>query len=508
MTGLMGAMDNVNSAGSTYTILGDGRTLAVFEIEANQPSRPFNLDVTGMNQIEIRIGNPRFGVANLVLSGQGTVRNARPQPVTSQLATQLGRSAELPARTTQHLQNVLGRDIEPFRLTSMAEFTPGQPGMMMGAEYTSGFASTGWNASVFFNLDGRYASMTGLKGAMDNVNSDSSTFTILGDGRTIETFNVEANQPASQFNVNVSGISQIEIRISHPRFGLANVALATQGVAQTAFNPPLGIFNSAVTLGKEIEAFRLNSMTSFTPGQPGMIMGAEYEFGFASTGWNASAFFNLDGRYVSMAGLLGAMDNVNTASSTITILGDGRTLEIIEVEANQPARHFALGVIGISQLEIRIGNPRFGVANINLVSQGTARTEFNTPLGTFGSSVTLGNEIVAFRLSSMNAFTPGQPGRMMGAEHIHGFASTGWNASAFFNLDGRYTSMTCLLGAMDNVNTADSTFTILGDGRILETIEIQRHDPARQFTVNVAGVRQLEIRISNPRYGVANITLR
>jgi hypothetical protein len=73
--------------------------------------------------------------------------------------------------------------------------------------------------------------MTGLYGPLDS-NTDSrstTTLTIIGDGRTLETIEIRQSDPVRQFTVSVSGVSQLEFRFSgagHTQgYGVASVIL-------------------------------------------------------------------------------------------------------------------------------------------------------------------------------------------------------------------------------------------------------------------------------------------
>ena len=143
--------------------------------------------------------------------------------------------------------------------------------------------------------------MSGLFGPLENVSSGRSiTLAIIGDGRTIDTFDIRAEDPVRQFSVNVSEVTQLEFRFSSAgdsgaRFGVANAVLTIQGAAITQFDTPAGTFDAIVTLGQQIRPFRLAGANSFLLSEPGRMMGVEYEHGFSVAG-NGSAFFNIDGR--------------------------------------------------------------------------------------------------------------------------------------------------------------------------------------------------------------------
>lgn len=330
---------------------------------------------------------------------------------------------------------------------------------------------------------------------------------------------VEAVTRALGLNIRWSASTQTW-QITTPGFVASTEAVvATPTPVPTQPQAPIQLQN---VLGRDYEAFRLTSVTAFTREAMGSMMGAQYEYGFMLNGpWtNGSAFFNVGGRYVSMSGFFGPMDNVGTTggrATTLYIVGDGRTLDSFEMNSTDPIRQFTVNVTGVSQVEFRFSgsNGRYGVSNVTLAATGTAQTRREVPTGNFENTAILGNQIRAFRLNSVNAFSLGQMGAMMGVQHEHGFALNGpWtNGSAFFNINGRYTNLSATYGPLDNVGTTggrSTTLHILGDGRLIESFEMTSTDPVRQLSVDVTGVSQVEFRFegSNGRFGVANATVR
>jgi hypothetical protein len=398
----------------------------------------------------------------------------------------------------------------------------------MGAEYEYGFFTSGnWRGgSVYFNIGGRYTSMSGVFGPLANAPAGrSATLSILGDGRVLANFEVLANDPANTFSVDVSGITQIQFIYTSGgdgrNFAIANITLAAAGSAVTQFNPPIGVYSSTATLGQDIMAYRTTNARELSRAAPGNIMGAEYESGFLTAGaWQGgSIYYNINGLYNTMAGVFGPLANApDGRTATLTISGDGRTLATFEVLANDPARTFSVDVTGVTQVRFNYssgGDGRnFGVANI-VVSTGNAIAQFNAPIGLYGNPMTLGQDVMAYRLVNAREFSRGSPGRMMGAEYTSGFNTTGnWRGgAAYFNINGLYRYMAGVFGPMDNAPANRTvTLTIFGDGRTLATLEVHSSDPVRPFNVNVAGVTQLRIAYTatgdGRNFGVGYVVLR
>jgi hypothetical protein len=90
---------------------------------------------------------------------------------------------------------------------------------IMGITYRNGFTTDGsaWvsSASAFYNLNNQYTSLTGFYGPRDNTDSGSiATLTITGNGRTLATHQVRANDPIREFTIDVSGVSLLKFEFS------------------------------------------------------------------------------------------------------------------------------------------------------------------------------------------------------------------------------------------------------------------------------------------------------
>jgi hypothetical protein len=221
---------------------------------------------------------------------------------------------------------------------------------------------------------------------------------VIGDGRTLATFQTRAGDPIREFTVNITGVSQLTMEFSWSgnntgrRFAVVNMMLSADADASTQPNRPRGTYNNAI-LGRDIMAYRLDNAAELSRPEPiAMIMGADYDHGFTSDGsaWvsSASAFYNLNGQYTSLSGFYGPRDNTDIGSSaTLTIFGDERTLATFQVRAGDPIRPFTIDVNGVTQLRLEYswsGNNtgrRFAVVNMTLSADGNATAQLNRPQG-------------------------------------------------------------------------------------------------------------------------------
>ena len=114
---------------------------------------------------------------------------------------------------------LLGRDIRGFGKNNMLEvIAMVRPPVVtiMGVNYAYGITTDGTrslgNATIFYNLNGRYSTFTGNFGPRDDSNwSRHGEFIISGDGIILGRFPVSTSDPLRQFFVNVSGVNQLRI---------------------------------------------------------------------------------------------------------------------------------------------------------------------------------------------------------------------------------------------------------------------------------------------------------
>ena len=298
---------------------------------------------------------------------------------------------------------ILGRDIKAYQLNGAQEFSRANTGKMMGAAYEYGFSSkvdtpAKTLSSVYYNIKGQYESLSGLYGPMDQINSTAKgKIRILGDGRPLAVFDVKSGDAIKSFTVNVTGITQIAFEIesnnkefigySYIRtetraiFGLANLSLFAGGSEPAQFNEPFGIYNNDALLARDIKAYQLNTAQEFSRTSPVKMMGTEYEYGFFSGDSYPSSFvyYNINGKYKNLSGVYGPIDGINkSATGTIKILGDGKTLATFNVRAGDTIKPFSINVAGITQIafEIKSNNDkienyeriraRFGLADMTV----------------------------------------------------------------------------------------------------------------------------------------------
>lgn len=97
-----------------------------------------------------------------------------------------------------------------------------------------------------------------------------------------------------------------------------------------------------------------------------------------------------------------------------------------------------------------------------------------------------------------------------------------YSANAFYNLDGKYSKISGVVGHIDFSGSGtigmndggrvyDAEITILGDSEVLERITLLSDTPAKDFNISIDGVKILEFLVEckgNSKVGIAEIQIR
>lgn len=97
-----------------------------------------------------------------------------------------------------------------------------------------------------------------------------------------------------------------------------------------------------------------------------------------------------------------------------------------------------------------------------------------------------------------------------------------YSANAFYNLDGKYSQLSGIVGSIDFSGSGtigkqdggqvyDAEITIWGDEQEITTINLSSNDAAKDFNVPISGVKILEFRVKcggNSKVGIAEIQIR
>ncbi|MDO4300534.1 MAG: NPCBM/NEW2 domain-containing protein [Clostridia bacterium] len=106
---------------------------------------------------------------------------------------------------------------------------------MSGNKYEDGICFRTWsgivsNGTASFNLGGNYNTVSGVYGTVDDKTSQSygeATIYFYGDGILLKSFEIKAGQIVKNFSINVTGVSQLEVKTEEtsPRGAMGAVGL-------------------------------------------------------------------------------------------------------------------------------------------------------------------------------------------------------------------------------------------------------------------------------------------
>lgn len=103
----------------------------------------------------------------------------------------------------------LGQQVKAYQTSKAREGTYS----MGGKKYTNSLQMYNGGGDAFYNLDGLYTSVTGLYGMSDDTESGTEgTIYIYGDGKLLSSFDVKAGELPKNFNLNVTGVAQLNIQ--------------------------------------------------------------------------------------------------------------------------------------------------------------------------------------------------------------------------------------------------------------------------------------------------------
>ena len=114
-----------------------------------------------------------------------------------------------------------------------------------------------------------------------------------------------------------------------------------------------------------------------------------------------------------------------------------------------------------------------------------------TPVGV---RVPFFQEVPAYDVSQQSRVKE-ESGTMGGITHSEAMVYQTWGSAEYslHNLGGVYREVRGYIGRVDGTNKHGTTFNFYGDGRLLESFEIEADDFPKLISVNVAGVTQLKI---------------
>lgn len=97
--------------------------------------------------------------------------------------------------------------------------------------------------------------------------------------------------------------------------------------------------------------------------------------------------------------------------------------------------------------------------------------------------------------------------KMDGTTYTHGFYSIGPSSSGLFNLNGKYTTLSCDIGFTDGHASSSKQVEIYLDGDLTQVIELPKESLVKHFDIPLHNALQLKIVCSYAYIGFANCEL-
>ena len=103
--------------------------------------------------------------------------------------------------------------------------------------------------------------------------------------------------------------------------------------------------------------------------------------------------------------------------------------------------------------------------------------------------------------------------KMAGIEYEHGLFPTSHTGSfAEYNLEGKYSKISGMIGHIDSSNTSSGTYKFYGDGKLIRQYGLFGHDMPKEFSIDISHVQQLRIVFEGGGntidYGLGNVIFK
>jgi len=213
--GLYGALDGAGET-ETISIYGDGYLLEEFHTQLGMLPQEFCIDVTGVEQLQVTFDR---GYGSSALANAFVTKSEEEV------------HAEFPEMELKD-EAYLSKDISAYRSYSSQYDGRGSERFSMGGkQYNVGIVGSqrDRNVSLFYNLNGEYATFSGLYGTLDGA-GEAETICIYGDGELLEDLPTTIGMLPKEFEVDVTDVKQLQIVFDR---GYGNSGIA-EGVLKKA----------------------------------------------------------------------------------------------------------------------------------------------------------------------------------------------------------------------------------------------------------------------------------
>ncbi len=243
------------------------------------------------------------------------------------------------------------------------------------------------------------------------------------------------------------------------------------------------------------------------------MMGEKYPDGF-KFGEPGTAIFNLGKKYVKISGVVGLDDFENKKDTAVSFYADNQLVEYIDLKAFTAPIPFEINVNGVTQLRIvkekGYSEVDFAQLKIEDATEDDADRSDESESSEGGSYLVKEMEPYAttgyywaFGQASSSKLGGDKSMTMGGVRYHYGF-KFGAPGTATYSLNGKYEILTGTIGLDDFENKKDTGVEFVGDGITLASINLPAYTLPQSFSVDVSGVRKLEI-IKTPGYSEVDL---
>ena len=259
---------------------------------------------------------------------------------------------------------------------------------MGGKDYRNGFTSMGYGSNgnnTYFNLEGKYVSLSFVSGFVDGSNQRNATVNIYKDGVLYTSYTIEPTQMPKSHTLDVTGCHQLRFCVDSNRsvadgdgtYGFADMIISKERLDAyeevSRVENPSGsskyLMDSIKPYSKPYNYHDYTSSVFYMGGKP-------YSHGFDCMGYGNNGqevYFNLGGEYRRLSFISGfCQNNSYERNATVYIIVDGELALSYEIKSNELPKSYSVNVENGIQLLIRVktgrsvadGDSFFGFGNI------------------------------------------------------------------------------------------------------------------------------------------------
>ena len=428
---------------------------------------------------------------------------------------------------------------------------------VLGGDFSKNIQDSNGNdtySPVDFAMEGAYPTLNGKPRDM------KVALQFIIDGKIAEEIVLSCYDVAKRYTYDVKGAESFEVKaVSGDDFLVPMMEITVwNGEAHETGYVPESAGNDPVKLVRDLKPYLIpnNIDLNYYPNAASNernyinMNAVRFEDAIAASVSEAlvqdeekCVFFDLEGKYNYLTFTAGAADRETTydeGTVWLTVYADGEILMEELISTHDLYRRFTLEVKGCRQLKfawlLKEGNQNFGTSTGGIYGLGdayvaTTKEAFNTityssrelpnrpvkmvsELGTFGVFSNL--EQAVFDGSSSNVtFSMG------GVKYNEGIMLYTSNslfvtkpATASFNLDGKYKTISFITGHISNSNVYENDqIEIYADGVLIKTIDMKFHMIPQEHILDVTGCKHLEFvsgkqtlaSMERPAYGIAEL---